>query len=154
MLGLVLAVALAQPAPDFAGTWELDPTASDDLAPLASALGFSKWMLAMMPAKPVQELSLDGEALVISAQGIKGRRTERFRFDGKTPTRAELLGMPFEVISTLEEGAITSKGTLEKDGKRLPLQLRRTASQDTMRVVITLGEVKLVRIYKRLPPAR
>lgn len=153
MLSLVLAAALAQPA-DFAGTWELDPDASDNLAPLASALGFSKWMLAMMPAKPVQELSIDGDALVITAQGMKGRRSERFSVDGKTPTRAELMGMPFEVTSTVEGGALLSSGTLETKGKRLPLLLRRTVEGNTMRVAITLGELKVMRVFNRLAPKR
>jgi len=154
-LALLLIASLAQvPAPltGFQGTWELDPAASDDLAPLAKALGFSSWMLALAPKRPVQELAVEAQTLSVTGTGVRGRRTERFTVDGPA-TKSELLGRPFEVSTSVQHGVLESRGTIELDGKRTAFCLKRSVLASVMRLEIEVGELKALRVFNRLTSA-
>ena len=149
-LALLVTFALAQsPLSSFEGRWQLDAARSDDLAPLAKALGFPSMLLKLASKKPVQQLRLAEGALEVSGDGPLGHHSERFPIDGQA-TDGELLGVPFHVTSTLVDGTLESTGSIELRGKAEHFVLRRSVEGASMHLVITVGALTVHRFFTRL----
>lgn len=146
----LLAVVLSQtPAlTQFSGTWQLDPTASDDLAPLAKAAGVPSLVLLLAPKRPVQELRVADQTVIVTGTGPQGTHSERFTVDGP-PTKGDLLGTPFEVSSTFSQGVLESTGTIEVEGQRRRFRLRRSVAGAVMQLTIEVGELTVKRVFTR-----
>lgn len=150
MVPSLLAMVLSQ-APilaQFSGTWQLDPAASDDLAPLAKAAGVPSFLLLLAPKRPVQELRVENQTLVVSGTGPQGPHSERFTVDGP-PTKGDLLGTPFEVSSTFAKGVLESTGTIDVDGHPRHLRLRRSIVGAAMQLTIEVGELTVKRVFTK-----
>ena len=149
----LLVLAQAQPPTTLAGTWELDPDASDDPGPMMEAMGVPTALKLLAPKKPKQTLAVSNGTVSVTANGLKGKRTEVFTLDGKTPNKADVMGIALELTSTLEGEVVVSRGTLASaDGGRESLITRRSVSGDRMTVVTSIGSRQLKRVFRRLPP--
>ncbi len=134
----------------FAGTWELDPRASDDPGPLLDAFGVPKLLRRLAPEKPVQKLAVSEGTLTVTHDGPMGKRAETFSLDGNRPTRGELLGGAFEVVNSLENGTVVSRGSVQVNGRAERLVLRRTVEGAVMTVEVTVGELHVKRVFRRV----
>jgi hypothetical protein len=148
---LALIVLVASPTlSSLQGTWQLDPEASDRIEVLAAKLGLSPLTVALAPRRPEQTLSVVGSTLVISGTSLLGRHDERFVVDGATATEGQLLGVSFRVVSTWANGVLESTGSIEVDGVKQRLVMRRTLRGEVMVLSLEVGDVKVKRVFVRV----
>ncbi|MDP3231259.1 MAG: hypothetical protein Q8N26_00685 [Myxococcales bacterium] len=154
-VSLLVAQAPATPSADLpAGLWdsrwEIDTSASDDPMPLMRKLGLSFMQLRKLPRPQVQTTSLTAERLSVTAAGLDGEKRQLFPLDGKTPTLGDFLGVPFEVVTRVEAGAVVSSGVLTIDKVKTSFMSRRSVDGDVMRVELTVGDLRSKRVFRRL----
>jgi hypothetical protein len=156
LLPLVASLFLAQaPSADLQpsawdGRWEIDKGASDDPMPLVRKLKVPFTQLRKLAARQVQVISVGSAGLQVAAADPDGDKPQVFPLDGKTVTRGEFLGSPFEVVSRVEAGAVVLSGVIFIDQARTAFESRRTLEGDTMRVDLTIGEVRSKRVFRRM----
>ncbi|MDP3501075.1 MAG: hypothetical protein Q8S33_12100 [Myxococcales bacterium] len=154
-VSLLVAQAPATPSADLpAGLWdsrwEIDTSASDDPMPLMRKLGLSFMQLRKLPRPQVQTTSLTAERLSVTAAGLDGEKRQLFPLDGKTPTLGDFLGVPFEVVTRVEAGAVVSSGVITIDKVKTSFMSRRSVDGDVMRVELTVGDLRSKRVFRRL----
>lgn len=154
-VSLLVAQAPAIPTADLSaghwdGRWEIDTAASDDPMPLMRKLGLSFMQLRKLPRPQVQTTSLAAEGLAVTAGGPDGEKRQVFPLDGKTPTLGDFLGVPFDVVTRVEAGAVVSSGVITIDQVKTSFTSRRSVEGDVMRVELTVGDLRAKRVFRRL----
>ena len=151
-LALTLLLLAQAPVPaGLTGTWELDPDVSDDPGPMMEALGVPTALKLLAPKRPQQTLEVSNGTLSVTASGPKGKHTEVFTPDGKTTTKAEVMGIAVEFLTTVEGDAVVCRGSLARgDAGKEPMVIRRSVNTDTMTVLTSIGSRQLKRVFRRV----
>ncbi|MCA3012669.1 MAG: hypothetical protein INH41_09755 [Myxococcaceae bacterium] len=148
-------VALAHP---LEGTWQLDLAQSTDTGPILEKLGVN-WFVRQVAksARPVHRIRVDAGTVFLEIDAAVAKRRYQLALDGKTPTKDEFFGDPFEYTTVLEDGAFVSTGKMTDPAKKGGITLRRSMREDGLMLYrITLlpeGQPPIVidRVFRRRP---
>lgn len=170
MITLMLCAALAQ-SPDaglrftadgglaahpLEGVWQLDLEQSTDTAPILERLGVN-WFVrqAAKSARPVHRIRVNENTVFLEIEASIAKKRYQLTLDGKTPTKDEFFGDPFEYTTVLDDGAFHSTGKMTKKEASAGITLHRTLRDDGLMLYrITLlkdGEPPTVidRVFRR-----
>jgi hypothetical protein len=140
------------------GVWQLDLAQSTDTAPILEKLGVN-WFVrqAAKSARPIHRLRVNDNTLFLEIEASIAKKRYQLVVDGKSPTRDEFFGDPFEYTTVLENGAFVSNGKMTDPAKKAGITLHRSLREDGLMLYrITLmpdGQEPIVinRVFRRKP---